>query len=283
MINIENVTKSFGDFKAIESVNLKINKSDIHGLLGSNGAGKTTLIRSLVGLYDIDEGAIYIDGEKINRDNHKLKSRIGVVSQHTNLDKELTVIENLKFAGKLYKLSSSEIAKRIEEITDLFGLSEVKNKPSNNISGGMKRKLMIAKALIHNPDFIILDEPTVGIDVTSRKEIWQLLMQLRDMEKTILLTTHYIEEAEYLCDMISLIENGRITTTNTVDNLIKEYGIYCVEYIIDHKIINKCFHTRKEAENYSNLLKVNSSIRETNLEDVFQNSIGQKVNINGIK
>jgi ABC-2 type transport system ATP-binding protein len=276
MIRIENVTKKFDDFIAVDDVNLNIQRAHIHGLLGPNGAGKTTLIRSLIGLYEITEGEIKIDGELIGRDNYRIKSRIGVVSQHINLDKELTVDENLEFAGRLYKINKKEIKSRKEELLRFFDLTKSRDKQIKKISGGMKRKLMIAKALIHEPDVIILDEPTVGIDVKSRKEIWQMLIKLREEGKTILLTTHYIEEAEYLCDMISLIDAGRIKTTNTTKSLVRGIGNFCVEYVIDNKILYDYFEKEESAKEFSKSLSVHFTIRKTNLEDVFQGFIDKK-------
>lgn len=278
MIRIENLTKTFGDFTAVDGANMQIRKGHIHGLLGPNGAGKTTLIRCMVGLYDVDDGDVMIDGHFINRDNHLLKKRIGIVPQHVNLEKELTVDENLEFSARLYKLPKGEIKQKKEELLSFFELTSAKNKPTKKISGGMKRKLMIARAIIHEPDVIILDEPTVGIDVKSRKEIWEMLLKLKDDGKTILITTHYIEEAEYLCDKISMIGSGTIKTTDDTKNLVSSLGNYTLEYVLDHRIFYEYFETKEAAIKKGETLSVEPIVRPTNLEDVYHKFIDEQVN-----
>lgn len=277
MIKIVELTKSFEDFKAVNGASMTIEKGHIHGLLGPNGAGKTTLIRCLVGLYDVDDGDVIIDDKFINRDNHELKSRIGIVPQHVNLEKELTVDENLEFSARLYRLPKQEMKQKKEDLLTFFELNGAKNKQIKKISGGMKRKLMIARAIIHNPDVIILDEPTVGIDVKSRKEIWEMLLKLKDEGKTILITTHYIEEAEYLCDKISMIGQGTIKTTDETKSLVSALGNYTLEYVLDHKIYYEYFENKEDALNKGETLAVEPIIRPTNLEDVYHKFIDGQV------
>lgn len=281
MIKVIGVNKQFEDVQAVKDATLEIKRGHIHGLLGPNGAGKTTLIRSIVGLYDIDAGEIRINGERLTRDNHVLKSKIGVVTQHINLDKELTLDENLEFAGRLYGMPKALVKTRKMELLKAFGLESAKDRQVKKSSGGMKRKLMIAKALIHDPELIILDEPTVGIDVKARKEIWEMLLRLRNEGKTMLLTTHYIEEAEYLSDMISMINQGVIFHTNSVDVLVKQVGLYCHEYHDGHHI-RKCFFENLDAaEEHRQAYKGNGMVRQTQLEDVYTELIEAQVNDSG--
>lgn len=281
MIKVENVRKEFEDVIAVNGASVHIKRGHIHGLLGPNGAGKTTLIRSIVGLYDIDDGEIRINDEVLTRDNHVLKSKIGVVTQHVNLDKELTLEENLEFAGRLYGLDKKSIAKRKEELLEAFNLTAARSRQVKKASGGMKRKLMIAKALIHDPALIILDEPTVGIDVKARKEIWEMLIKLRSEGKTMLLTTHYIEEAEYLSNMISMIHCGEIFHTNTVSELVKELGSHCLEYNEDHRIKRRYFASEEDALTEKSRLNSNGIIRLTQLEDVYTELLETKVKESG--
>lgn len=281
MIKVNHVSKQFEDVKAVTGASLHIKKGHIHGLLGPNGAGKTTLIRSIVGLYDIDQGQIRIDDEILTRDKHKLKSKIGVVTQHINLDKELTLEENLEFAGRLYGLPKNIIKERKEQLLKAFNLDKAKNRQVKKSSGGMKRKLMIAKALIHDPELIILDEPTVGIDVEARKEIWEMLLRLRSEGKTMLLTTHYIEEAEYLSNMISMIHQGEIFHTDTVDALVKTLGLFCLEYHEGHHIKRAYFDTQEIAEQVNEAKGLKGGIRSTQLEDVYTSLLDTKVKTYG--
>ena len=146
--------------------------------MGPNGAGKTTLINILIGLSKATQGEVYIEGDKVNRDNNNIKKKLGVVPQHTNLDKELTVYENLVFAAKLFKMKKKDYVIKIDELLNFMDLQESKDKEARTLSGGMQRKLMIAKALINEPEIIFLDEPTVGVDINGRRKIWDILKTL---------------------------------------------------------------------------------------------------------
>ncbi len=265
MINIESLTKKFGDFYALRNINFEIGEGMFLGLLGPNGAGKTTLVKTMIGMHLPTEGQILFDGQVMNRDQLALKNKIGVVSQHINLDKELTVKENMIFAGKLYHMKRADIEERIDELFELLDLHEIANNQVRWMSGGMKRKLMIAKALIHRPSYLFLDEPTVGIDVMTRREIWNFLKDYHKAGNTVILTTHYIEEAEQLCEMILLINRGEIFKHGSADQLIGEIGHFKVE----NEKMTKYYRTLDEAkaavDSFDGLVKVVN----TTLEDVF--------------
>lgn len=270
MIDIRSVSKSYGDVQAVNNVSLIIPNATFMGLLGPNGAGKTTLIRMLLGLIDYDEGRIIIDGKNVSRDNASLKKEIGVVPQHINLDKELSVKENLIFSALLYKMKRELIKERVNELLEVMDLTKAKNRVCKHLSGGMKRKLMIAKAIIHDPQIIFLDEPSVGIDLKARREIWDILKRMNNAGKTILMTTHYIEEAEYLCDKVSLMNDGKIFYCDMPNNLIEILGIYTVEYFensLETKF--KYFKTLEMAKYFANEINDKYTIRDTTLEDVF--------------
>lgn len=277
MIEINDVSKMFGEFAAVDNVNLKIQDGEFLGLLGPNGAGKTTIIKMLTGLLKPTTGTIYVDGEKMSRNNMKIKKRIGVVPQYTNLDKELTAYENLIFAAKLFKIK--DYKNKIEELLTFMELEKHKNKKAMNLSGGMERRLMIAKALINDPDIIFLDEPTVGIDLNGRRKIWDILKGMKAMGKTVLFTTHYIEEADYLCNQVCLINNGRVFKKETPEKLKNDLGIYTVEYFDSEMKTNyEYFKDKDGAEKYiSNIEYVSYTIRKTTLEDVFYNFTNRKV------
>ncbi len=265
MIRIETLTKKFGDFTALKSIDYDVENGVFLGLLGPNGAGKTTLLKSMIGMYLPTEGRILYDGVEINRASLDIKQNIGVVSQHINLDKELTVEENMVFAGKLYRMKASDIKLRMAELFELLNLDEMTAKQVRWLSGGTKRKLMIAKALIHNPSYLFLDEPTVGIDVVTRREIWDFLKRYHKSGNTVILTTHYIEEAEQLCEQILLINRGAIFKSGSAAQLIGEIGYFKVE----NSDTTKYFATLEEAkaavESFSGLVRVVN----TTLEDVF--------------
>ncbi|SHK40406.1 ABC transporter ATP-binding protein [Tepidibacter formicigenes] len=278
IIKIEDVTKKYGDFTAVDKLNLDIEKGSFFGLLGPNGAGKTTLISMLIGLLKPNEGKVFIMNQEMNRNNVFLKKQIGIVPQHINLDKDLTVKENLILAAKLFKLRGKKREVQIEKLLDYMDIKKVENRMARKLSGGMKRKLMIAKALIHSPEILFLDEPTVGVDLNARRKIWDILKIMKDMGKTIILTTHYIEEAEYLCDKIALMDKGKIFYNDTSENLKRSLGKYTVEYFDENKVTKyKFFKDIDEAKNFSNSIKENFILRDISLEDVFYNFTNRKV------
>ncbi|QXM06395.1 ABC transporter ATP-binding protein [Crassaminicella indica] len=278
IIEIKKVTKKYGDFTAVDNLSLKIQKGSFFGLLGPNGAGKTTLIKMLVGLLKPTKGTILIENQKMNRDNTFIKSKIGIVPQHINLDKELSVRENLIFSAKLYKIKGNQLHQKIEKLLAFSDLKSIENRLSKKLSGGMQRKLMITKALVNDPDILFLDEPTVGIDVNHRRKIWDMLKGMKAMGKTIILTTHYIEEAEYLCNQIGLMDQGKIFYCNTSDALKNNLGKFTVEYFNTEKITEyKYFQSIEEAKEYAHSLDTHYILRNTNLEDVFYNFTNRKV------
>ncbi len=277
MIEIKNLSKKFNGFTAVNNIDLVIESGEFIGVLGPNGAGKTTAIKIITGLLRPTSGNVYINGSLMNRNNKKIKGIMGIVPQYSNLDKELTVYENLLFAAKLFKVDNHK--NKINELLDFSELSDFKDRIVSNLSGGMARRLTIAKALINDPDIIILDEPTVGIDLNGRRKIWDILKYLKTKNKTVLLTTHYIEEAEYLCNRVCLIDKGTIIQDSTPRNLKEQLGNYTVEYFDEElKTVYKFFKSKQNALDYSaDIESLNYTIRETTLEDVFYNYTSRKV------
>ena len=219
IIKAINLKKSYGDFTAVDSINFEVRKGEIFGFLGPNGAGKTTTINMLIGMANITSGKIMYNNENVTLNIKKAQNMIGVVADESNLYAEMNGFDNLCFCGSLYGMKKVDREKRAEELLRIFQLSEFKNRKFQAYSKGMKRKLTIAAALIHKPEILFLDEPTTGIDVTSVRQIRDLIKKLNKSGTTIFLTTHYIEEAERLCDRIAFIKKGKIIKLDTVSNL----------------------------------------------------------------
>ena len=269
MIVCDNLYKSFGNVKAVNGVSVQVPDGTFLGLLGPNGAGKTTLMRLMTGLLLPDNGLVQFDGDIMGRNAIAVKLSIGVASQHINLDKELTVEENMIFAGRLYHMGKTEILQAANELLAFLNLDSVRKRAAKNLSGGMKRKLMIAKALIHNPKYLFLDEPTVGIDPTARRDIWDFLHFKHQEGKTILLTTHYIEETQHLCNKVMLIDEGKIFKEDTPARLIAQIGAYKVEYETEEKRETEFFQDLSAAKMRSAVLNIPCSVLPSTLEDVF--------------
>ena len=214
MIEIENVVKKFkraDDFKiAVDNVTFTIGDNEIFGILGKNGAGKTTLIRMLTMQLLPTAGKIFYNGQIADRNSADIKKIIGVVPQHINFDQDLNVVENLELHARLFGMEKLERSRRIEELLEYMELADCKNENIRKLSGGMKRRLLIARALIHKPKFLFLDEPTVALDPQVRRKIWSLIEDLRNDGVTIILTTHYIEEAEKLCNRVAILNKGKL-------------------------------------------------------------------------
>jgi ABC-2 type transport system ATP-binding protein len=221
MIRAEGLSKRFGEVTALDGVSFSVPRGELFGFLGPNGAGKTTAIRIMTGLSRADSGSVLISGLDLTGNPKAAQHLIGVVPDDSNLYPELTGFDNLCFCGALYGIAKRERVARAEELLDLFGLSEAAHRKFAGYSRGMKRKLTIAAGIMHHPPILFLDEPTTGIDVSSARQIRKLLLDLHGEGTTILLTTHYIEEAERLCDRIAFIVGGRIVMEDTVERLLK--------------------------------------------------------------
>lgn len=219
MIEIKNLRKSYNGHEALKGISFAIQKGEFYGLLGPNGAGKTTTISIMSSILKPDSGEVIIDGMNLDTHPGQAKQLIGVVPQEIALYGDLTASENLHFWGGLYGVSSSELKKRSEEVLHLFGLYDRRNDTVKTYSGGMKRRINIAAALLHQPKILFMDEPTVGIDPQSRNLIFEVIEKLHKEGMTIVYTTHYMEEAERFCDRIGIIDNGQIIAEGTLKEL----------------------------------------------------------------
>ena len=216
---------------ALNNFNINIKKGSIYGLLGPNGAGKSTFINMLGGLVLKTSGSIKICGVDIDKNSKLSRTKIGIVPQELNIDPFFTPIELLELQGGLYGVAKKN--RKSEEILFNLGLADQKNSYARTLSGGMRRRLLIAKALVHNPDVLILDEPTAGVDVELRKNLWHYIRKLNKNGMTICLTTHYIEEAQELCDYITILNKGKIIKSDTKINLLNLVGKKTVKFILD--------------------------------------------------
>ena len=219
MIKLENLTKKFGDKVAVDNLSFEILRGEIFGLLGKNGAGKTTTIKMLTLQLTPTSGQIFFEDKLPQGNEIAIKNLIGIVPQHLNFDQDLTVGENLELHARLYHLPKIERQKKIDELLHFVELEKVKNSFVKSLSGGMKRRLLIIRALIHEPKILFLDEPTVALDPQVRRKIWDLIQTLKSRGITIILTTHYIEEAEFLCDRVAILNVGKLVALDTTKNL----------------------------------------------------------------
>ena len=223
MITFENIRKTYGKTIAVDGISLTITPHQVFGLLGPNGAGKTTLVNMAVGLAKPDSGSVNISGLGSPR-NPTVRLNIGVAPQTLSLYNDLSAEENLECFGRIYGLRGAQLQERVAWSLDFVELRERKNDRVKKFSGGMKRRLNLAVALVHNPEFLILDEPTVGVDTQSRNAIFENIEQLKKEGCTVIYTTHYIEEAERLCDRVGIVDHGKLLALDSVDALIKQHG-----------------------------------------------------------
>lgn len=228
---VKNLKKTYneGKVKALKGVNLDIKQGEFFGLLGPNGAGKSTLIHSIMGLVTPTSGKASVFGADVVDDYQAARTYAGYSPQDINLDWFLTVEQTLDFHGGYYGMTKKERRERIDELLEIFSLTDKKKARAMFLSGGMKRRTVIARALMHRPKFLILDEPTAGVDVELRRDLWKYVKEINQQGTTILLTTHYIEEAEELCDKIALINGGKILKIGTVSELKKAYKVKTLE------------------------------------------------------
>ncbi len=277
MIEINNLTKYFGAVGAVQSVNFSVAKGEVFGLLGPNGAGKTTTIRMLTTLIAPTSGSANVAGADVATAPLAVKHSIGVVPQMLNLDIDLTCAENLEYHGRLHKMEQRDRAARAEELLRFVGLWEKKDTPVEHLSGGMRRRLLIARGLMHRPRVVFMDEPTVGLDPQARRMIWGLIESLKKSGITILLTTHYIEEADALCDRVGIMRAGKIIALDKPASLKSGVGRFAVECLGRYDIPRQLHQTREAAIEAGRTLCSDIVVRDVTLEDVFISLTGERI------
>lgn len=277
MIELEGFIKKYGERTAVDNLSLTIGRGEIFALLGPNGAGKTTTIRVLTMLTRPTAGTIRIQGYTLPQEGKTIKGLIGVVPQHFNLDGDLTAWENLELHGRLHHMGKEECRTRIRELLAYVELTDRAQDMVGTFSGGMKRRLMIARALLHSPKVLFLDEPTVGLDPQVRRRLWDLIRRMKNEGLTVLLTTHYIEEAENLCQRVAIMDKGKLIALDSPQALCQGLGAFAVEWEEGEHITTRFFQNREEASRFAVNLTTTTTLRRSNLEDVFVELTGRKV------
>ena len=280
MIKINNLKKTYSNgFQALRGIDVNIEKGKFFGLLGPNGAGKTTTIGILTGLVNLTSGSVLVDGLDVIKDYKKTRKMIGLSPQEINLDVFFTIKELLVFQGGYYGLSLNESKKRVEELLIDLGLEDKMNAKARQLSGGMKRRVQIAKALIHDPEIIILDEPTAGVDIELRYLLWNSLKEMNEKQnKTLVLTTHYIEEAENLCDEVAIIDNGKIIAQGSPNELIKADGEAHINIVVDR--INENILKEYEINIDNNIIDIKSSNPDKDISNIINELTKADISIN---
>lgn len=308
MVSVRNISKKFKDIQAIKNISLDIPQGVIFGLLGPNGAGKSTTINIISGLLVQDLGEVEIMGSTLKNNEKYIKSNMGVCFQDIVVFDDLTVEENLEYFGRMYGLKGAKLKKNIEETLEFIKLTEHRKKRPKKFSGGMKRRLNIGCAIIHNPQLLILDEPTVGIDVQSRNHILESIIQLNKNGSTIIYTSHYLEEVEQICDQIAIVDSGEVIASGSIEEIIEQHSLEnLIEVVLlntieddlvktisnlngvntcdaeDNKIIIK---TSREYSDISQIVQIVSksenpiqaiTMKKSNLEDVFLSLTGKSL------
>jgi ABC-2 type transport system ATP-binding protein len=280
MIEISGLNKDYSGKKVVDGLDLDIGQGELFGFLGPNGAGKTSTIRILTTLTKPSSGQVRINGIDVAKDPAKVKSEFGIVQQHLSLNRDLTIGENLELHARLHHLPPKERKDRIADLLDYVELSDHADYLIDDVSGGMKRRAMIARALIHRPKLLFLDEPTVGLDAQTRRRVWDLIRRMNSEGTTVFLTTHYIEEAEALCQRVGVLHHGRIIAIGSPLSLRQKLGMIAVEMNLNGNGTEyKYFPDRAKAAQFIAALPSTERVvmRESNLEDVFIELTGQKV------
>ena len=277
MIELRGLTKRFGDFTAVDDLSFTIGSGEFFGLLGPNGAGKTTTISMIATVLLPTAGDILVDGKKLDRKASEQKRKLSVITQEYSMRQDMTMDEVMEYQARLYYLPKAEWKPKADELLEFTGLSEYRKRTVRHLSGGMKRKLMICRALLIDPEILLLDEPTAGMDAISRRQMWNLLRKLNERDITIILTTHYIEEAQALCDRVALVNRGRLQKLDTPQALIEELGAFAVDETSEDDLKSRYFGTRELAIDYLQTADPSAVLRQTTLEDVFVECAGRKL------
>ncbi len=276
MIQVKNLTKNYGAIKAVDNVSFDISRGEVFGLLGPNGAGKTTIIKMLTTLSRPDAGRCIIYGFDVVENPFEIKKRIGVVPQENNLDRELTAYENLLIYGMLHGVKHNK--NKIRKSLEMVDLWDRRDSVVSGFSGGMQRRLLLSRALLTEPSVLFLDEPSIGLDPQIRRQMWDVIRKTRIDGRTVVITTHYIEEAEALCDRVGILSKGKLIALDSPQNLKATVGEYAVEFINnDGRLIQHICRTRDDALEIARGRDDGVTIRKSNLEDVFIKLTGERI------
>lgn len=276
---VQNLHKVYNNAHVVNDLSLTIQPGESFGLLGPNGAGKSTTIRMLTTLTRPSDGNLVVAGHDVQRNPTDVRRQIGVVLQQTSVDGDLTVWENMEFHGRMHHIPNPQRQKRIDEWLAFVALSDRRDSKVKTLSGGMKRRLQIARALLHNPKILFLDEPTVGLDPQARRRLWEIIRTLNQQGMTMLLTTHYMEEVEFLCDRIGILHQGKLIELGTLAELRHKHGEGIVMKQQGDRWEYTFFPTLTEANQYLEHQpdKTGMMTRSSNLEDIFVELTGRNL------
>ncbi len=271
IVEVKDLVVKFGDFTAVDGITFEVKEGEIFGFLGPNGAGKTTSIRTITTIQKFVSGSVKVGGFDIRKDYVEARKLIGMSQQNISLDKDLTVRQNLKHHAIMHKIPSKDIDRLVNETADILELGDYMDRKVGELSGGWKRKASIICAIIHHPRILLLDEPTAGLDTRSRHMLWDLVGMLNSRGTTIFLTTHYIEEAESLCDRVAIIDHGKLVAIGTVDELKERVGKFAVDTSNDTgKRVVEYFGSLDDAKAFTQTLGDKLfNIRRVTLEDAY--------------
>ena len=278
IVSAHGLVKRFGEFTAVDGIDLDIRRGEIFGFLGPNGAGKTTTMRMATTLTPPTEGWVEVCGHRLHGTSDPVKEKIGIIQQHIALDRDVTVRENIRYHAILHRISRKDTDERIERLSEMMGLGPYMDKYVLNLSGGWKRRVAIVCAIIHEPEILFLDEPTAGLDTQSRHMLWKLIRELNRKGTTIFLTTHYMDEAEALCDRVAIIDHGRSVMMGAPTELCDSIGRWTVEYQgEDGDRAFRYFSDWDDSRAFIDSLPrdMPTASRKTNLEDVFLELTGR--------
>ena len=284
IIKVEKLAKTYGpkDNFALDHIDLAIKEGTIFGLLGPNGAGKSTFINILAGLTNKTSGKVSVCGINLDLDPKTVRGNIGVVPQEINIDPFFTPLQILEIQSGLYAVKENK--KKNQQILGELGLKEMANAYSRSLSGGMKRRLMVAKAMVHNPPILILDEPTAGVDVELRKKLWESIRRLNKKGVTIILTTHYLKEAELMCDRIGVLNKGNLVALDSTQNLLNRIQMKKVTFKLNNRIEldEKTFKSLKIIYNKDNELSLSYDKNKIKIEEIIKFITSKNINIDDI-
>ena len=278
-VSLQNVFKKYDQRPVVNDLSFSIQPGEMFGLLGPNGAGKSTTIRMLTTLTRPSDGQIEVAGYDVVRQRNLVKRNIGVVLQQISVDGDLTVWENMELHGRLHHLPNPQRQERIDRWLGYVELADRRNDLVKTLSGGMKRRLQIARALLHEPQILFLDEPTVGLDPQTRRRLWEIILDLNKQGMTMLLTTHYMEEVEYLCDRIGILDGGQLIELGTLEEFRTRHGQGLVMQQAGDRLEYKFFPTLEAANAYLDQQsdKTGMMVRPSNLEDIFVELTGRQL------
>lgn len=278
-VSIQNVHKVYGSLHVVNDLSLNIQAGEMFGLLGPNGAGKSTTIRMLTTLATPSDGHLVVAGYDVQRQPMAVRQQIGVVLQQTSVDGDLSVWENMEFHGRMHHIPNPRRQRQINQWLEFVELANRRNDKVKTLSGGMKRRLQIARALLHEPTILFLDEPTVGLDPQTRRRLWEIIRQLNQQGMTMLLTTHYMEEVEALCDRIGIMDRGQLIEMGTLAQLRHRHGEGIVMKQTGDRWDYQFFPTLQDANHYLDQQpdKTGMMTRPSNLEDIFVELTGRNL------